>query len=274
LITLDHPAWLTRDGQAFRVVRDRSSNWLVHCDYPTASRVANVAPPTTGSMVTRLAGRSTRPPVFDSFDPHTIAAHAGLVKPLRRAGLVHRLRNPDLWDALANAIIRQVIRAGHARVMYGRFCREFGQRIATPLGDVYLIPEPGVVAGLSNDAFTQLGMAFKASALRDAARAYLVAEKNWLRLSAPALLVAVQTVPRVGPWTAGAAVADYTGDYGVYPFADLAVRTWAAKLAPALNLPAEEGAFAERWNNLANGHLAELTLLTLAWGARYGQRSR
>ncbi|MGI8817495.1 MAG: hypothetical protein ACR2G2_20030 [Pseudonocardia sp.] len=46
-------------------------------------------------------------------------------------------------------------------------------------------------------------------------------------LDPPSLLTRVQAVPRVGPWTAGASVADLTNDYAWYPFGDLAVRAWA-----------------------------------------------
>jgi DNA-3-methyladenine glycosylase II len=79
----------------------------------------------------------------------------------------------------------------------------------------------------------------------------------------------VQAVPRIGPWTAGATVADLTNDYALYPFADLAVRTWVKRLAPGRLWPDSEPEFARLWAELAGEQLSAWTLLTLAWGARH-----
>ncbi|MPZ67495.1 MAG: hypothetical protein GEU83_19040 [Pseudonocardiaceae bacterium] len=48
--------------------------------------------------------------------------HATVTR-LREAGTVARWRNPDLWDAMATSIVRQVIRAGQARKLYRAFCQ-------------------------------------------------------------------------------------------------------------------------------------------------------
>lgn len=81
----------------------------------------------------------------------------------------------------------------------------------------------------------------------------------------------VQSVPRIGPWTAGAAVADLTNDYSLYPFADLAVRTWAQRLAPGRTWPTTEPEFAAVWQRLAGEQLSAWTLLTLAWGVKHAR---
>jgi DNA-3-methyladenine glycosylase II len=259
MITLDHPAWvLDPDGRtADRVVRLGTSIWLVqHVDGG-------------GVSMRCLHGDSCRRPRLDHFDPAKLTGPARLTEPLKAAGKIRRLRNPDLWDALANAIIRQVIRAPHARAMYQRFCREHGQPVALGSGDRYLCPDATTVAGMSDSDFAGSGMAFKGSALRNAATAFLNHGEHWSSLSGQQLQVAVQRVPRIGPWTAGAAVADYTNDYSLYPFGDLAVRTWASTLAPQLTLPDTESAFAERWQRLGGHHVADLTALTLAWGTRH-----
>ena len=80
----------------------------------------------------------------------------------------------------------------------------------------------------------------------------------------------LQRIPRIGPWTAGAAVADYSNDFTYYPYADLAVRTWARRAAPSYPWPDSEQAFGRLWQRLAGDQLATWTLLTLAWGSQHG----
>ncbi|GAA2880960.1 hypothetical protein GCM10010517_43780 [Streptosporangium fragile] len=117
-------------------------------------------------------------------------------------------------------------------------------------------------------------MAFKRRPLQAAAAAYLAHHAEWAQFAPDVLVKAVQAVPRIGPWTAGAAVADYTGDFALYPYADLAVRTWAALADPATAWPADEPAFADAWRNLAGPSLSTLTILTLAWGDQHAHHAR
>ncbi|MGI8336378.1 hypothetical protein ACRYCC_41100 [Actinomadura scrupuli] len=42
-------------------------------------------------------------------------------------GPVARFRNPNLWDAIGTAIIRQVIRAAQATKLYRAFCAAYGR---------------------------------------------------------------------------------------------------------------------------------------------------
>src|SRR5690606_32961061 len=81
------------------------------------------------------------------------------------------------------------------------------------------------------------------------------------------LVEELQNVPRIGPWTAGAAVADHTHDWSLYPHGDLAVRTWAKAAAPDVDWPTTEPQFAERWRTITGPCLGLATLFTLAWGA-------
>jgi DNA-3-methyladenine glycosylase II len=109
-------------------------------------------------------------------------------------------------------------------------------------------------------------MAFKCRPLHAAADTYLRCRDEWATMPADVLVKALQTVPRIGPWTAGAAVADHTGDFSVYPYGDLAVRTWARRADPATAWPDDDPGFAALWRALAGPHLSTLTALTLAWG--------
>jgi DNA-3-methyladenine glycosylase II len=208
-------------------------------------------------------------PVLDVHKPADLASADNVVVALREAGPVARLRNPHLWDALATSVVRQVIRAGQARKLYQSFCREHGEHITTSAGTAHLFPTPEAVLALPDGEFTRLGMAFKRLPLRAAAEAYLDSGANWADLDPVDLLVDLQRVPRIGPWTAGATVADVFNDYALYPFADLAVRTWAKRLASGRTWPETEPEFARVWQRLAGEQLSEWTLLTLAWGVRH-----
>lgn len=255
---LDHPGWLTaEDGTAFRAVRAAAEVWTAVVT-PAGRRLHLTAPP------------GARPaPVVDVVDPASLAGEHPLVEVLRQAGPVARLRNPDLWDALVTSIIRQVIRAGQARALYRAFCTRHGEPATTPAGTAWLVPTPRTVLGLTDTEFTHLGMAFKRGALRAAAAAYLDHGPDWTRLPAAILLADVQQVPRVGRWTAGATVADHSNDFSLYPFADLAVRTWASRLVPDHPWPDNEPGFGRYWRDSAGAQLSAWTLLTLASGARH-----
>lgn len=55
----------------------------------------------------------------------------------------------------------------------------------------------------------------------------------------------------------------------LYPFADLAVHTWAKRLTAGRSWPETEAEFARVWARLAGDQLSAWTLLTLAWGVRH-----
>jgi len=126
------------------------------------------------------------------------------------------------------------------------------------------------VLGLDDEQFARTGLTFKRRPLRAAAEAYLKHEAQWHGLPPEALVEELQLIARIGPWTAGAAVADYSNDFTYYPYADLAVRTWAKRASPSQTWPDSELAFGRLWQRLAGDQLATLTLLTLAWGSQHG----
>ncbi|SFK93038.1 DNA-3-methyladenine glycosylase II [Streptosporangium canum] len=251
---LDHPGWDTiSDAAPVRAMRAPAGTWLL-----------------THPDTTTLLGGDGAAPTLDVYTPaalHDTPLPAELRTALNQLGPVQRWRNADLWEALATAIIRQVIRAGQARKMHAAFRTAAGQAA----GPTALIPTPEEVLALSPEQFAALGMAFKRRPLQAAAAAYLAHRAEWAELAPDVLVKAVQAVPRIGPWTAGAAVADYSGDFTLYPFADLAVRTWAALADPATTWPTDEPSFAGLWQELAGPHLSTLTVLTLAWGDHHAR---
>jgi DNA-3-methyladenine glycosylase II len=204
--------------------------------------------------------------MLDIFEPPVVAGHAELSQALAKAGPVTRVRNADVWDALATGVLRQVIRAGQARRLYRRLCDRHGEHLETPTGAVALFPSPEVLLGLSDDEFADLGLSFKREALRAAAEAVRDRGNLWVGLAPNDLMNELRSIHRIGPWTVGAVVADLTNDFTYYPCSDLAVRTWAMRLAPGTNWPDTEQAFATRWQRLAGDQLSALTAVTLAQG--------
>lgn len=256
----DHPGWIERpDGLAVRVMRSDDCPWLL--TWRTGESAVAMAPvPLPGRVapiVDRVAG--VRP----------VDALAPLAGALASLDTVLRVRNGDLWDAIGTAVIRQVIRADQARLMYRRFCVAHGETVATRYGALHLFPTAERVIGLPAEAFADLGMAFKRAPLVAAAEALIQHGKRWAQLDAADLVEALPMVPRIGPWTAGAAVADFSGDFALYPYADLAVRTWARHAAPDVDWPRDEPSFGARWRHGAGEHLSALTVLILAWGGSY-----
>lgn len=264
-VMTDHPSWLSINADtAYRAVRCGASVWALACT-PCGSGGRE----TTAHLVSGAGD----PPVADVLDPATLTGPKAVVIPLREVGTVARWRNPDVWDALATSIVRQVIRADQARKLYRAFCHAHGEPVTTPLGQTWLFPTPQAVLALPDAEFTRLGMAFKRRPLRAAAEACLEFGPTWAELDPTALVDEVQAVRRIGPWTAGASVADLTNDYALYPFADLAVRTWAKRLAPGRTWPETEPEFARVWARLAGDQLSAWTLLTLAWGVRHARKT-
>ena len=254
-VMTEHPAWWPSPTGAVRVF---------------AGELGHVA------VEVGAGGRSLRP-LPDSVQADTFCLPAGFGGPaelaaeLHRLGPVQRVRNPDLWDALATAVVRQVIRAAQSKRLYRGFAEAFGTRVPLPGGgQLPVFPGPARLLALPDSAFTDTGMAFKRRPLRALADAYLNEGDEWLRLTGADLLPRLQSVPGIGPWTAAAAAADYTNDWSLYPHGDLAVRTWAGRAAPSHSWPDTDTSFAAHWRAAAGGSLSALTVLVLAWGSQHG----
>jgi DNA-3-methyladenine glycosylase II len=256
----EHPAWLPAAQGGRRVfMLPNGGRWLADI--------------TGGDLaLTALNGEVTEPTADFFALPDGVAESVPeLAVALSGLGQVGRLRNPSLWEALATGILRQVIRAAQSKKLYRAFSAAHGEVVTLPDGGTYaLFPEPKAVLALDDEQFAELGLAFKRAPLRAAASAYLEHGDTWQELPHTALIDEIQSVPRIGPWTAGAAIADFTNDWALYPYGDLAVRTWANRAAPSHGWFLGDGAFGGQWRRLAGEHLSTLTLLTLAWGSHHG----
>ena len=259
-VMTEHPAWRITEQGGYRVFAlPDGGQWLVTTQ--------------GGELLSRPLVAGSDQPQLDVFRlPESAMSEAPeLLEALTSLGTVARFRTPDLWEAIATAIIRQVIRAAHAKRLYRDFCATYGQRISYLNGGGYsLFPAAETVLDLADEQFAGVGLTFKRGPLRAAAETYLKHGAHWHELPTGALAQELQQVPRIGAWTAGTAVADFANDFTHYPYADLAVRTWAKRVAPSYRWPDNEQSFGQLWRALAGDHLASLTLLTLAWGSHYG----
>ncbi|WP_405798228.1 hypothetical protein [Streptomyces sp. NBC_01506] len=261
VLTTDHPAWIeTQAGAHVRAVRTASGVWALSWDVE-------------GPHVTCVQGAENMKPLFVTTNPSCLpdSVPAQLKAGLDGLGPTRRLANPWLWDAVTTAILRQVVRAGQARKLYRAWCGAYGTTLESPTGELSLAPTATRVLALDDKQFADVGAKFHRSALRAAATHYERHQAHWQRMNPRELVAALTSVPRIGPWTAAAAAADYTGDFSIYPHDDLAVRTWAAQIAPAHAWPGKKDkSFGPMWTAMAGLErtaLHTLTLSTLTWGS-------
>ena len=261
----DHPGWIHGpDGSRARLLNTGTGLWLA-------------AATPRDLVVTNLSGSDDLKPVVlttvaDELPPDLPPLLSG---PLADLGTVQRVSTPWLWEAISTAILRQVVRATQARKIHRAWCIRYGTVRDTAHGRLATVPGPETVLGLADGDFKDVGAAFHRTALQAAARAYLTHADRWADLRPGALAAELTSVPRIGPWTAAAAAADFHGDFAVYPHHDLAVRTWAARIAPAHPWPRTEREFGAAWRRMADSddrQLHALTAYTLTWGTIHAER--
>ncbi|GLH99879.1 DNA glycosylase family protein [Phytohabitans aurantiacus] len=257
----EHAAWSPAIGggrlRVFQV--PDGARWLVHTTGNTWSRHA------LGSAA------AAAEPVYDTFrlPDGALEQMPELASALTGLGTVARFRTSNLWEAIGSAIIRQAMRAVHTHNLYLHFRQRYGEPIDLPDGDRYLqFPTPQAILALTTEQFHAAGLAFKQGVLRDAATVYLRHEPRWQQQPPYTLVDLLQQIPRVGKWTALAAVCDWSNDWALFPPGDLAIRTWVRRAAPSYPWPTDERRFGSLWRALNGPHLSQATLLTLAWANR------
>ncbi|MET8218109.1 hypothetical protein [Streptomyces hirsutus] len=261
VLTTDHPAWHSHNhGARARAVRTASGIWALSFDRD-------------GLRERCVHGTEDVKPTYITTEPAHLpaAAPAPLRDGLNRLGVTQRLANPWLWDAITTAVLRQVVRADQARKLYRAWCSTYGTRVDGPSGTLAVAPSASEVLGLAEQQFAEVGAKFHRTALQAAAAHYEQHHTEWEQMNAGDLVAALTRIPRIGPWTAAAASADFTGDFSMYPHDDLAVRTWAAQIAPAYPWPGKKDrTFGPMWSGWAGTDrtaLHTLTLSTLTWGS-------
>lgn len=250
MLMTDHLGWERQKDVWCRVVSMPTGAWWLQ---------SNQAPEC-------LAGTANFTPIIEKFSlPTGVNLPQELDQALQSLHTVRRYRNPSLWDAIATAVIRQVVRAGQARFNHARLRKAYGRHFTHAGYSSWSLPDPAAMLKLGPE-LDLLGLKFHRPKLHAAATAYLQQGTTWETLEPTALLQALLVVPGIGPWTAGAAVADYTHDWSLYPYGDLAVRTWVARVAPSVAWPVQENQFAQHWAEMSGVYLSTVTLLVLSCG--------
>jgi len=261
----EHPAWIpARDGVArLRVLQMADGGrWLVQA--------------TDESFALHQLVPSAAKPAVDVFrlPPDALREMPQMAGALAGLGAVARFRTSDLWEAIGTAAIRQMHRASHGAGLYRQFCQAYGERLELPTGETYwLFPTPEVVLDLDPEHFDAARLGTKRGVLRDAATAYRRHTPHWQTMPPLRLVEELRRIPRVGQWTAHAAVSDWSNDWALYPGGDQSLRSWARRAAPDYAWPTEERTFANFWRMLTRTHLGVVTALTLAWGNRNANNS-
>lgn len=192
--------------------------------------------------------------------PETLATRFRSQMPLTH------MASPSLGEAVIKAVIRQVISASHARRLLHRFLTVWGPSLFDGETHSYGFPSLKQIAQLSSESLQAEGLGYKSRLLPRIASDLLEQhiEQQMTHLSHEALVERLQQVKGIGRWTARVAVCDVTGDWSVYPFEDLAVRTWAARLWPEYAWPKNEKDFLSAWKEVNGIYAGVVTFYLLA----------
>jgi DNA-3-methyladenine glycosylase II len=250
---VDSPAWAHRDqwhaervlapGCTVRAVYDQDAgHWRLQTRLAAAVR-------------TRLA-------CFSSAELSE-ATPAPIRRSLTRLDGLQRVGAGSYWEALGTAVIRQVIRAGQARRVWHRLAAALAPAEQAAGG----FPSVARFLTASDAELAEAGLGFKTRTLRTVAEACRSEGSYWDRLDPIELHDAWLRLPGIGPWSAGAAIADLRNAWQLYPHDDLAVRTWATRAFPELAIPTEPRSFLRRWSDWGGHTVGTLTVLTLGWSA-------
>lgn len=190
------------------------------------------------------------------------------------APLVH-VSSASLEEALIKAIIRQVIKAEHAKKLIHRFITSFGESYNYDGVICYTFPTIEKILELSLDDLVSCGLGFKAALIKNVAKKI---EKDNLKqkinvVSTETALEILQEIKGIGHWTAHVTLCDLKGDWSLYPFDDLAVRTWASNLWSGYNWPQNPQVFRQEWERLNGSYVGQITFFLLALATMPSERS-
>lgn len=130
----------------------------------------------------------------------------------------------------------------------------------------YGFPSLETIAQLSQESLVACGFGYKARMLPRIAKEIIEMrlEERIQGMPVEMAVELLQHLKGVGRWTARVAMCDLTGEWAIYPFEDLAVRTWASRLWPEYAWPREEGAFLQTWQDINGPSTGIVTCYLLA----------
>jgi 3-methyladenine DNA glycosylase/8-oxoguanine DNA glycosylase len=153
-----------------------------------------------------------------------------LLRPLlRRRPYLRPRRRPWAWEALAWAVVKQLIESGRAARIQRRMVGRWGLRLGAGRGGLRDVPTAALIAGRAPVELESMGLALKrAIALRSVA-ADIAADR--CDLDTPAADRRLLSVREIGPWTVQCLGLFGRGDPDSLPAGDLIYLKLVGRLA-------------------------------------------
>jgi DNA-3-methyladenine glycosylase II len=251
----DHCGWRVSQGRTVRAVYTANGYAIVTASHGTISWSSNV------DLTPHIRSHSLSPSMRRRMP-------AAVRRTWGHAGTVVRLATPSLWEAVATAAVRQVVRASQARVLYSAMCDALGPVVTNDLGTEHGFPRPEQVLDACDEELLRMGLGFKRRTLRTLARAFHDdPDLEFSPLDSEIVADRLHRLPGVGPWSVGVAICDNRNEWDAYPYEDLAVRKWGTRhwASDWPELPAD---FRERWVEKTRPHTGVVTCFALASAAQ------
>lgn len=216
-LMMDHPGWVicSDDGGAQRAFRSGDTVWTV--DY---RRGESTFQPVVEIVHQGQDSGNVRP-MIDTFDAGTLPAPIRHALKIDATTRIHRIRNPDVWDAMLMPILRHRIAITDAANRYRAFCIRYGTTVSTKLGTSLLPPRPETAAALDDDP---VAVGRRMHVIRAIAGEYLRLRPDQAQPSPAVLFHMAQGIHGIGEASAARIVADTTGDFTFHELAGFGSR--------------------------------------------------
>jgi 3-methyladenine DNA glycosylase/8-oxoguanine DNA glycosylase len=148
---------------------------------------------------------------------------------IRRRPYLRPRRRPWPWEALAWAVVKQLIESGRAARIQRRIVGRWGPRIDGERGSLRDVPTPALIAGRAPAELESMGLALKrAIALRAIAGDVAAGRCDLSKATADRRLLSVR---EIGPWTVQCLGLFGRGDPDSLPAGDLIYLKLVGRLA-------------------------------------------
>jgi DNA-3-methyladenine glycosylase II len=148
---------------------------------------------------------------------------------LRRRPHLRPRRRPWPWEALAWAVVKQLIESGRAAAVQRRIVGRWGVRLGNERGALRDVPAAATIAGRAPAEIEQLGLSpSRAIALRAVARQI---DAGRVSPGEPAGDARLLAIPEIGPWTVQCLGLFGRGDPDSLPAGDLMYLKLVGRLA-------------------------------------------
>ncbi len=138
---------------------------------------------------------------------------------IRRRPHLRPRRRPWAWEALAWAVVKQLIESGRAARIQRRMVGRWGLRLGTERGGLRDVPTAGVIAGRAPVELESMGLALKRAIALRAVAGDIVAGR--CELGTAAADKRLLSVREIGPWTVQCLGLYGRGDPDSLPAGDL-----------------------------------------------------